>query len=152
MAQSGVIPDPGCMATRTLLFDDLDESPDPTIRDRGRSYEVDLPESNREAFEKALAPYVAAARAAGGRSRRAGPANAEVRACAATSGFQVAAQGRVPASVVHAYVDAHGAGSARKARTRTEGSRDPAPRPPQLELSASRLSVPGHKRGWSLSA
>ena len=85
----------------------------------GTAYEVDLSDSNAQAFRNALAPYVSAARSissarrasnAGGgtQRRRTGQVNyAPVRAWAKENGFRISERGRVPASVIEAYEAAH---------------------------------------------
>ena len=85
----------------------------------GSTYEIDLSKKNATALEKALAPYLQAARkAAGGpalagsvrrsaRARRtagsAKPELSDVRAWAKGNGYEVSDRGRLAASVVEAY-------------------------------------------------
>ena len=77
----------------------------------GVSYELDLSDRNRAALDKALAPYLEAARRVGGRRRgtnrtpaKTDPSQARaIREWAARNGHQVPARGRVPAAVVEAY-------------------------------------------------
>lgn len=108
------------MAKKTIekFFSDLSgeeiESTSPTVPFvfDGVGYEVDLTPSERETFEKAVAPYIAVGRRAGRRSgRTAGPSNRPdakvVRAWAQESGLEVPARGRVPASIIEAYEAAH---------------------------------------------
>jgi hypothetical protein len=97
-----------------ILVDDLDGSPgDRTINFswEGTSYEIELSKRNAVAFEKAMRPYVdAARRMRGGRSRRAsgGPRSSKrdlsaIRDWAAKNGFDVSARGRIASSVIEAY-------------------------------------------------
>jgi hypothetical protein len=85
---------------------------------QGVDYEIDLSAKNAKALDKAVSPYVSAARRVGGRrstSRRPagkssgrGPESSEVRAWATRQGIKVSARGRVPADVVRHYQEAHG--------------------------------------------
>lgn len=109
------------MARKTIekYFSDLSgeeiESTSPTVRFvfDGVGYEVDLTASERETFEKAVAPYIAVGRRAGRPGRKAnasgtsGPDAKAVRAWAQEQGLDVPSRGRVPASVVEAYESAH---------------------------------------------
>ncbi len=101
-----------------LLVDDLDGSTaDRTINFswEGTSYEIELSRKNAVAFEKAMKPYVDAARRtrSGGRARRAGNSRggkrdlSSIRDWAAKNGFEVSARGRIAASVIDAYEAAH---------------------------------------------
>ena len=105
--------------TEIRLVDDLDggnadESVDFTV-DNNR-YQMDLSEKNAARLREVLAPFIAAARRAGGstttRSRRstiaarpagAGADTAVIRATAACNGFSVSTRGRIAASVREAY-------------------------------------------------
>jgi hypothetical protein len=77
----------------------------------GSAYEIDLSTKNAKAFEKALSPYIDAARKirrpAGATTRRARhtpAANlADVRAWAQSNGYEVAGRGRIPAAVLEAF-------------------------------------------------
>jgi len=77
----------------------------------GSAYEIDLSAKNTKAFEKALSPYISAARkvrrsaTAGARRDRRTQATdlAEIRAWANTNGYQVADRGRIPTVVVEAF-------------------------------------------------
>jgi hypothetical protein len=106
------------MAQRTqiVMTDDIDGSEaGTTIRFGlgGTEYEIDLNAKNAEKFEKAIAPYIAAGRKAGGarrgaaRSRAAangaGPRPADVRAWAKSQGIEVKDRGRVPDELVAQY-------------------------------------------------
>ncbi|HUZ35987.1 MAG TPA: Lsr2 family protein [Streptosporangiaceae bacterium] len=81
----------------------------------GVSYEIDLGEANRAGLERALAPFIAAARRLprGGRRRgggRAGGAPADrsaVRAWAKASGMTISERGRISAEIIHQYDAAH---------------------------------------------
>jgi nucleoid-associated protein Lsr2 len=107
------------MATETLtrLVDDLDGG----VAERTvafswdkTSYEIDLSRRNIAAFEKALKPYLGAARAvrqsSGGRRRRGthvvGGKRADLQAIrewARANGHEVSERGRIAATVVAAY-------------------------------------------------
>ena len=79
----------------------------------GRAYEIDLSERNAAKLRRALEPFTAKARRAGGtppaRSTVTNIAavgqsrNALIRAWAAAQGLSVPARGRIPQSVVTAY-------------------------------------------------
>ncbi|HEY8301617.1 MAG TPA: Lsr2 family protein [Jatrophihabitans sp.] len=96
-----------------LLVDDLDGSTaDRTINFTwdGAAYEIELSKKNAVAFEKAMRPYVdAARRARGSRSRRSAAARSGkrdlsvIRDWAAQNGFDVSARGRIASSVIDAY-------------------------------------------------
>ena len=100
-----------------LSGDEID-TPSPTVSFvfDGVGYEVDLTAEEREAFEQAVAPYVAIGRRAGTRTRGSsrtpssassgsgsGPDAKAVRAWAIENGLDVPARGRVPASLIEAY-------------------------------------------------
>ena len=110
----------------TLLTDDLDGSEaDRTVEFGldGVNYTIDLSEKNTGKLRKALEPYIAAGTRAGrgpvdrrggargrvramaGRSSR--EQNQAVREWAAKNGYEVSERGRIPASVVEAFVKAH---------------------------------------------
>jgi hypothetical protein len=97
-----------------LLVDDLDGSTaDRTVNFTwdGTSYEIELSKRNAAAFERAIKPYVDAARRtrSGGRGRRASASRSgkrdlsAIRDWAAKNGFEVSARGRIAASVIDAY-------------------------------------------------
>ena len=102
-----------------VLTDDLDDSTADgtvTFAYAGTTYEIDLSDSNRNAFEEALAPYIAAARKvsgsrrSGGSGRRKGSGGAsatEIRAWAVSQGMNVSSRGRVSGEVREAYENAH---------------------------------------------
>jgi hypothetical protein len=104
--------------TEIRLVDDLDggnadESVDFTV-DNNR-YQMDLSEKNAARLREVLAPFIAAARRAGGstttRTRRtiaarpagAGADTAAIREWASANGFSVSTRGRIAASVREAY-------------------------------------------------
>jgi hypothetical protein len=114
------------MATKTVthveLIDDLDGSKaDRTVSFAfdGAAYEIELSKKNAAAFEKALKPFLDAARKtrrtpasrpASGRGRRGKSASstsgenlAEVREWARANGHAVSDRGRIPAVVLEAY-------------------------------------------------
>jgi len=104
------------MAQRTVikLVDDLDHK---EIEDGGQTvsfsyngvqYEIDLGEKNAKKFDKALAPFVAAARRTGGRHARGSKSTGAVdtkavRAWAKSNNIEISARGRIPAQVVDQY-------------------------------------------------
>jgi hypothetical protein len=83
----------------------------------GRTYEIDLRDKNRAKLEKALEPFIGAARKVNGSSpvRRpparatasSDPNRAAVRAWAVEHGFEVSHRGRLSTKVVEAYKQAH---------------------------------------------
>lgn len=104
----------------TQIIDDLDgtvlaEGEGVTIRFslRGRSYDIDLSESNAQKLDEALAPFVAVATPVSSsakvdRSRAQRGATkkedlAAVREWAKENGYKVSERGRVAASVLEAY-------------------------------------------------
>ena len=105
------------MAQRHLvqIVDDLDGSPidgnGRTVKFglEGKSYEIDLSDSNAEKLRAALAPFVKAGRtASGARGRASSPRNsssdlAAIRAWANANGFTVGDRGRIPEAVRAAY-------------------------------------------------
>jgi hypothetical protein len=96
-----------------LLVDDLDGSTaDRTVNFTwdGTSYEIELSRKNAVAFEKAVKPYVdAARRMRAGRSRRGSNSRSGkrdlgvIRDWAAKNGFEVSSRGRIASSVIDAY-------------------------------------------------
>jgi Lsr2 len=113
------------MATETIsrLVDDLDGgNADRTVAFGwdGKTYTIDLSKKNIAAFEKALKPYLAAARparrarrqsASRSGSRAASTANksanvATIREWSRANGYQVSDRGRIAASIVAAYESA----------------------------------------------
>lgn len=106
------------MATRTsvVLVDDLDgETPaDTTVSFAldGRSYEIDLSNSNAAEFREALSKYVSAGRKSGSTSKGRAPVRhtttnlidpAAVRAWAKGQGIDVSPRGRIKADVVERF-------------------------------------------------
>lgn len=106
------------MAKQTIvtLVDDLDGSEaeeQVEFAMDGKSYEIDLSTANSKKLREALAPFVAAARRAGGTRRRSSgstprPAvdreqNQAIREWAQKQGMKISERGRIPASVLEAY-------------------------------------------------
>ncbi|MDQ1175016.1 hypothetical protein QE430_003323 [Microbacterium testaceum] len=109
------------MATKHIsqITDDLDgsileqgEGKQITFSIEGRTYEIDLSDSNANKFYKALTPYVDAARsvssASASRNTRGTRAKSDldlgaVRDWARANGHTVSDRGRVPSSVIDAY-------------------------------------------------
>ena len=107
--------------TTVRFIDDLDGSDAAGTFDfaiDGRQYQIDLSDENAAKLHDALAPYVGAARKAGGRGRgRVGrqaavgdrPARSNrdqtsaIREWARVNGHQVSERGRIPKSVLEAY-------------------------------------------------
>ena len=98
---------------QTLFIDDLDGSEaEGTVRFGldGVEYEIDLNVGHAQELREALAPYVSAARRAGGAARRpaktgrkapaSGLNTTEIREWAKTQGIEVKDRGRVPAELV----------------------------------------------------
>ncbi len=98
---------------QTLFIDDLDGSEaEGTVRFAldGVEYEIDLNVDHAQELREALAPYVSAARRAGGGARRpaktgrkapaSGLNTTEVREWAKAQGIEVKDRGRVPAELV----------------------------------------------------
>lgn len=82
----------------------------------GRSYEIDLGEKNKAKLEKALEPFIFAARTVGGSARpsvrkaSASPVSVDrhaVRAWATEQGLEVAKRGRIAKTVLEAFRRAH---------------------------------------------
>jgi hypothetical protein len=75
----------------------------------GQPYEIDLTKANAARLRDALAPFVGAARKAGGRrpgarrSRGGDSRVAEIRAWAKAQGLKVNERGRIPADIVAKY-------------------------------------------------
>jgi Lsr2 len=102
----------------TQYTDDIDGSKaQGTVRFsyNGAAYEIDLSAKNAKAFERALDPYISAARKvrAGKATRRLRDARsakrslAEVRAWAQENGYTVADRGRIPSAVIEAFERQH---------------------------------------------
>lgn len=76
----------------------------------GKEYEIDLSGKNRRAMEKALKPFIEAAREVKAprrkptkRAARSGPAPAAVREWASANGVECNDRGRVPTAVIEQY-------------------------------------------------
>ena len=103
---------------QTLFVDDIDGGEaEGTVRFGldGSDYEIDLSVAHGEELHKALAPYIAHARKAGGTRRAArGRRNAsaidthKVREWARDQGIEVKERGRVPADIAAKYRQATG--------------------------------------------
>ncbi len=107
---------------QTLFIDDLDGSDaEGTVRFEldGAEYEIDLNAEHAQALRDALAPFVNAARRAGGGARRAGARGGrktsasglnttEVREWAKAQGIEVKDRGRIPAELVAKFKAATG--------------------------------------------
>lgn len=105
------------MAKQTVVTELLVDDIDGTAADRtinfmwdGTSYEIELSKKNAVAFERAVKPYVdAARRTRGNRSRRASSSRggkrdlSAIRDWASKNGFDVSARGRIASSVIDAY-------------------------------------------------
>ena len=107
------------MAQTTIITDDLDGSANAeTVQFTfdGTSYSIDLSRKNRNAFEKALKPYIEAAsrvstrRTAASPSRRSSRSRrssgidlSAVRAWANEQGIEVSSRGRIAQDVIDAY-------------------------------------------------
>ena len=108
------------MAQKTIvtLLDDIDGSEATTTLSfafDGKSYVIDLNDKNAAAFEKAIEPYLSAARrttpGAPSRGRRradaGGPSANDIRAWAKENGLTVSERGRISQEVRDAYNAAH---------------------------------------------
>lgn len=106
--------------TTVTLVDDLDGGDaDEQVQFAvdGKSYEIDLSTKNAERLREGLAPYVSAARRAGGRTAPAASSNSSsasdramnraVREWAVAQGMKISERGRIPSSVLEAYRSAH---------------------------------------------
>lgn len=109
------------MATRHIaqLIDDLDGAAleegagkQITFSIEGRSYEIDLSQSNADKLYSALAPFIDAARSVGSTARSSNPRGSRartdidlgaVRDWARANGHAVSDRGRVPGSIIDAY-------------------------------------------------
>ncbi len=79
----------------------------------GVEYEIDLSNKNKEALDKAITPYVQAARRVGGRRRRAANGTSAaridpgqtraIREWASQNGYEVSSRGRIPTEIMDAY-------------------------------------------------
>lgn len=153
------------MARQTIirLKDDLDGT-DASVTIQfswdGTAYEIDLSKKNAAAFAKAVTPYTESARrvtATRGRIRTAGrsvratskPDLSAVRQWAGKNGYNVAARGRIPATVTEAFTAAQAAPSstsppakatARKTPARKSPAKKAAPRKATLRKAAAKRS------------
>lgn len=84
----------------------------------GASYEIDLSKENADSLGSVLAPFIGAARRAGGGRSRSGQASSsafgarqadssQVRAWARSQGIEMSSRGRIPADVQAKYEPAH---------------------------------------------
>ena len=95
-----------------VLVDDIDgtATAQETVKFtyRGKTYEIDLSESNLAKFDKFMEQYISKARTYGGasRSRRSEPNKDDIRAWAKDQGLKVGARGRIPASILREYYKA----------------------------------------------
>jgi hypothetical protein len=107
--------------TTVRFIDDLDGSDASGTFDfslEGRNYQIDLSDDNAARLRDALAPYIGAARKAGGRgrgrtsrqtvvadkpTRSSREETAAIRGWARENGHQVSDRGRIPKSVIEAY-------------------------------------------------
>ena len=106
--------------TTVILVDDLDGSEateQVEFAVDGRTYEIDLSAANSAKLREALAPFISAARRAGGR-RPASPAaparpaadriqNQAIREWAVAQGMKISERGRIPSNVLEAYHKTH---------------------------------------------
>ncbi|MDQ1731048.1 MAG: hypothetical protein QOK10_1207 [Pseudonocardiales bacterium] len=111
------------MAKTVVMTDDIDGSANAetvTFSFDGANYEIDLSKKNRTALEKAVRPFLDAARRTSGRGPRAASTGrgrprrsnssvdlASVRAWAAENGIQVSSRGRISAAVMEQYRSAN---------------------------------------------
>jgi hypothetical protein len=101
----------------TTVLDDIDGSEGAetvTFSYKGVAYEIDLANKNAQKLESALEPYVTAARKIGRGSSGSSSARSRsskdlgaIREWAKENGHAVSERGRIPASVVDAYEEAH---------------------------------------------
>jgi hypothetical protein len=97
------------MTTKTLTIDDLDDSENATaVRFAlgDTTYEVDLAEANRDKLEKALAPFIRAAREVVKRPATNGQSGI-IREWAKAKGMTVPAKGRIPSAITAQYEAEH---------------------------------------------
>jgi hypothetical protein len=112
---------PVAQKVQVLLVDDLDggEAEETvTFALDGKSYEIDLSDTNAQKLRESLAEFVKAGRRTGGRSAGRGKARAvasgagqdtaKIRAWAKENGYNVNDRGRVPADIREAFEKANG--------------------------------------------
>lgn len=124
-------------------IDDLDGTHDATgtlFGIDGRSYEIDLAPANRDRLDKALAPFIAAARRGGRTTARTTAApprrqntehreqNQAIRDWAYRRGMKIADRGRIPAHIATAYHQENTGAVTRPATETTAAADVPAPR------------------------
>ena len=127
--------------TEVRLVDDLDggdAAESVVFGIDGRTYEIDLNEEHAAELRDALAPFVGAARRAGGSvapaarqksssvSPRSREATAALRQWAVGQGHEVSARGRIPAAVINAYEN-RGSAPAPVAEAEPESASESAP-------------------------
>ena len=107
--------------TTVTMVDDLDGSEaaeQVEFAVDGRSYEIDLSAANSAKLRDVLAPFVSAARRAGGRRPAAAPPapprpvadrqqNQAIREWAVAQGMKISERGRIPSNVLEAYHKSH---------------------------------------------
>lgn len=109
--------------TTVTLIDDIDGSEaDEQIEFAidGKAYEIDLSTANGSRLRDALAPFVSAARRAGGRRSTGGSStsapsragtdreqNQAIREWAVQQGMKISERGRIPSNVLEAYHQNH---------------------------------------------
>lgn len=102
------------MATKTIvsILDDIDGTDGAetvSFSYDGKSYEIDLADKTKAALEKALEPYIKAARSTGTRRPTGGATQSDkaeldaLRAWAKENGLKVSDRGRVSAEIREAY-------------------------------------------------
>ncbi len=113
---------PVAQKVQVLLVDDLDggEAEETvTFALDGKSYEIDLSDTNAQKLRESLSEFVKAGRRTGGRSGGRGKARAaaasggsqdtaKIRAWAKENGYNVNDRGRVPADIREAFEKANG--------------------------------------------
>jgi hypothetical protein len=126
--------------TITRLVDDVDGSAaSRTVRFswQGVSYEIDLSDEHSREFDRAVEPYLQAARRVTGAARksagRRGQAShkldlAAVRSWAAQNGHRIAERGRIPRQILDAYQAAHRGGANNATAANTSVAAAAAPR------------------------
>ena len=105
------------MAKETVLIDDIDNSVREGVESvrfslNGRSFSIDLGESNRAKLEKALAPFIEHATAGSvpttPKKRGSSVPSKEIRAWANENGHEVSPRGVIHKDVIAAYNAANG--------------------------------------------
>jgi hypothetical protein len=102
--------------TVVTVTDDIDGSPNattPTFGYAGTTYEIDLSKKNVAALERALKPYLGAARRVRGSGARRGRGTqrsrdlTEIRTWAKKNGYRVSDRGRIASSILEEYDASH---------------------------------------------